>query len=242
MNNKAIALVFLVTILAVSGCGLIDYYYLPLPEDTAQELYENARDAMNEKDYYVAAEYFEKLKDRYPFSPYTPMAELGLGDAYFLNELYLESVDAYKEFLALHPRHEEVPYVLFQIGVASYLSFTSIDRPQDQIADGIEHLYLLKEQYPETEYAAQADEYIERSRHILAEREIFVADFYWIASRYRSAYKRYQYVVDNYSDLEDIRAYASRQAELSYLRFQRDQTEEEQDQLYGAWTDWLDWL
>ncbi len=242
MNKKALCLSIVLVALVVSGCGLIDYYYLPLPEDTAQELFENGREAMHEEDYYRAAEYFEKLKDRYPFSPYTPMAEIGLGDAYFLNEDYLEAVDAYKEFLALHPRHEEVPYVLFQIGVASYLSFTSIDRPQDQVAEGIQFFRQLKELYPETDYAANADDYITRCRQILAEREIFVGDFYWSASKYRSAWKRYQFVVDNFPDLEEANAYATRQAELSYLRFQRSQTEEEQDRLYGSWTDWFNWL
>ena len=242
MNSKAIFLVSAFLALVVSGCGIIDYYYLPLPEDTAQELYENGREAMYDKDYYTAADYFEKLKDRFPFSPYTPMAEIGLGDAYFLNEDYLAAVDAYKEFEALHPRHEEIPYVLFQIGVASYLSFTSIDRPQDQVVEGIQYLNQLKELYPETEYAQKADDYILRSRRILAEREVFVADFYWAASKYGPAYKRYQYVVDNYPDIEDASLYASRQAELAYLRYQREQTEAEQNRIYGTWTDWLDWL
>ncbi len=30
----------LALLLAVQACGLIDYYFLPRPEDTAQELYE----------------------------------------------------------------------------------------------------------------------------------------------------------------------------------------------------------
>lgn len=73
-------------LLSVSGCGIIDYYFLPKPEDTAQELYEAGVEAMKDKSYDDAAEYFGKLKDRYPFSPFTVKAEVSLGDAYFLEK------------------------------------------------------------------------------------------------------------------------------------------------------------
>ena len=33
-------------VLLLNGCGAIDYYFLTPPEDTAQELYENARLSM----------------------------------------------------------------------------------------------------------------------------------------------------------------------------------------------------
>ena len=56
---------------SLSGCGIIDYFYLPPSEDTAQELFENGNDAMAEKDYVSAVDYYTKLKDQYPSSPYT---------------------------------------------------------------------------------------------------------------------------------------------------------------------------
>jgi outer membrane protein assembly factor BamD len=37
---------------------------------------------MSQKQYYDAIDYFTKLKDRYPFSPYTPMGTIALADAY----------------------------------------------------------------------------------------------------------------------------------------------------------------
>ena len=64
-------LVLAACLLLLSGCGIIDYFFLPPPEDTAQELYEGANDAMQEKNYSQAAQYYTKLKDNFPFSPYT---------------------------------------------------------------------------------------------------------------------------------------------------------------------------
>ncbi len=226
----------------LSGCGVLDYFFLPVPEDTAQELYEVGVEAMQEQDYYTAIDYFTKLKDRYPFSPYTPQAELSLADAFFLDESYLAAMEAYKDFEAMHPRNEAIPYVLFQIGVSAYKSFSALDKPQDQIAEGIQYLERLKEEYPETQYAAEASEYISKCRRILAERELFVADFYWRVERYGAAWKRYQYVVDNFSDLSDVKDYATRKAQLSYLEYQKQESSDARDKQEGSWEDWFEWL
>lgn len=51
-------LVLVAWVMLLSGCGLIDYFFLPPPEDTAQELYEGANDAMHEKNYEQAAQYY----------------------------------------------------------------------------------------------------------------------------------------------------------------------------------------
>ena len=54
-------LVLAACLLLLSGCGIIDYFFLPPPEDTAQELYEGANDAMQEKNYSQAAQYYTTL-------------------------------------------------------------------------------------------------------------------------------------------------------------------------------------
>ena len=63
-----------------SGCGIIDMIYLPPAEDTAQEIFEAANDAMADKNYVRAVELYNKLRDAYTFSPYTVDAELSLAD------------------------------------------------------------------------------------------------------------------------------------------------------------------
>ncbi len=240
--KRLAVLLLLLAMLILPGCGIIDYFYLPVPDDTAQELYEIGVESMEEKDYYTAIEYFVKLTDRYPFSPYTTQAELSLADAYFLDGQYEEAMQAYMDFEAMHPRHEEIPYVLYQIGVSAYKSFQGIDRPQNQVAQGLQYLYRLRETYPGTEYAQAALDYIDKSRRLMAEREVFVADFYWSSSRWGAAWRRYQYVVDNFSDLEDIKKYASERSNYAYLEYQKERTKKAREKREGSWKDWFKWL
>lgn len=242
MKRPILALLLILTFTSLPGCGVIDYFYLPLPEDTAQELFEIGMEAMDEKDFYTAIEYFTKLTDRFPFSPYTTQAELSLADAYFLDGQYTMAMDAYMDFEAMHPRHKEIPYVLYQVGVSAYKSFEGIDRPQSQVAQGLQFLYRLRESYPETEYAAAALDYIDKSRRLMAEREVFVADFYWKSSRWGAAWRRYQYIVDNFADIEDVNKYASDRASIAYLNYQKEQSQKAREKREGSWKHWFDWL
>ncbi|WP_319544158.1 outer membrane protein assembly factor BamD [uncultured Pseudodesulfovibrio sp.] len=235
--------VVLVVLMSLTGCIWIDSYFLPPPEDTAQELYEAGVEALKEKDYGDAQDYFSKLKDRFPFSPYALKGELALGDAYYLDEEYILALEAYKEFEALHPSNDSIPYVLYQIANSNISMFKSIDRRQENIKEGLEYLYRLVETYPKSQYAEQAKQLIVKSRRILAEHEVYMADFFWRTEQYGPAWHRYQYVVENFSDIADLRDYAIKRAEYSYFEYQKTLSEEERQRIQGSWMRWIkQWL
>lgn len=243
MRNRIFSfIVCLVLMFCTTGCGVIDYYFLPKPEDTAQELYEAGVESMKDKSYSQASEFFAKLKDRYPFSPYTVKAEISLGDAYFLNGKFFDASEAYKEFAALHPGNEEIPYVLFQIGLSNFSLFSSIDKPQQSVSEALEYFYRVEEAYPDSEYAKSAKGYIIKCRRALADQELYVADFFWRSGKFGSAWKRYAFVVRNFKDLPEVRKYAMKQAEMSYYEYQKTLSQEEREKLQGSWKELVDWL
>jgi outer membrane protein assembly factor BamD len=226
--------------LILSGCGVIDYYFLTPPEDTAQELFQNAQAAMQEKDYPAAIDALVKLGERYPFSPYAVQGRIMLGDAYFLHKQYREAISSYDEFLSLHPRHEQVPYVLFQLGVSKYSVQPAIDLPQDEVAEAIEHFQRIIQMYPESPYAAQAQEYIIKCRHRLAEHELYIAHFYWKSGAYRAAWLRYEAIYRDFQDIPEVAKLADIQRKASYFKHRENQVDEEvSPSRLRKWFDWL---
>jgi len=243
MRKKCLQSVVLCLLLvSCSGCGVIDYFFLTPPDDTAQELAELGNESMQAKEYGKAIEYFQKLKDRYPFSPFTTAGELSLGDAYFLDEQYKAAAETYKEFESLHPRHESIPYVLLQIGISNYSQFESIDLPQDNIVESLEYFRRVKAEYPGTQFAVKAETYILKCKRYIAEHEIFVADFYWKAERYESAWMRYDYVQKNFPELPDIVRYAQIRGRQAYVMYQETVSEHVREKEQGSWKQWFDWL
>jgi outer membrane protein assembly factor BamD len=224
----------------LNGCGVIDYYFLTPPDDTAQELFENARSYMAEKDYPKAIDSLSKLNDRYPFSPYAVQARMMLGDAYFLDAQYIEAVDVYEEFLSLHPRHESIDYVLFQIGVSKYKSHRSIDLPQTELTEAVEILRRLVDGFPQSSYREEAIVYIGKCRKLMAEHEMFVADFYFKSKSYQSAWTRYTYIVDNFSDVPEVFELAKSKAKVAfYYAQQKDNDTIRHPSKFRSFFDWL---
>lgn len=228
--------------LFISGCGIVDYYFLTPPEDTAQDLAQAGFESMEAKDYRQAITYFTKLKDRYPFSPYTVAAELALGDAYFLSEQYDAAIQTYLEFESLHPGHESIPYVLFQLGMSHLKQFRSIDRPTENLERAIQYFSRVQQSYPQTPQAKDAPQFIVQARTHIAEHELYVADFYWRRKQYGPAWRRYDAVAREFSDITEIADYATRQADFAYYRFQKQQSREDQEEREGSWKRLLEWL
>ncbi|MFO7802583.1 MAG: outer membrane protein assembly factor BamD [Desulfovermiculus sp.] len=232
----------LCSLVLVSGCGVIDAVFMRPPDDTALELLQAGDTAMQEKDYDEAISYYTKLKDRYPFSPYSAQAELRLADAYFQDMRYAAAENAYKEFESLHPGHEDIAYVLFRIGLSNYKQFKSIDLPQDNVTEALQYFSRVNEAYPQASIADKASEYARKCRRFQAEHEIFVADFYWRTERYLSAWKRYSYVAQEFSMFEDILEYARTRSDLAYIMYQRKAAEEKRVSQQGSWKQLFDWL
>ena len=242
MPKRFFALLLLVLLPLVTSCGLIDYYFLPPPEDTAQELFESGMEYMKDKRYSRASENFLKLKDRYPFSPLTPKAEVALGDAYFLDAKYAEALDAYKEFETLHPSSPQIPYVLFQMGQSNLNQFRTIDLRQDNVKEALDIFYRLEELYPNSEFSKVTKENIYKCRKILAEHEIFVADFFWRTNNFGPAWHRYLFILENYADVVEFKDYVRKRAEYSYYEYQKALSEEERERVQWTWKRMLKWL
>ena len=239
-SARLLGMVVLVSML--SGCGIIDYMYLPPPEDTAQELFEAGNDAMREKDYVSASGYYLKIKDNFPFSPYAVDAELGLADAYFLDEEWILASEAYKDFEAMHPRHEAIPYVLYNIGMANLNGYPSIDRSPMQVEEAYSYFNRLAESYPGTQYAIGAKEQMVKCRQLMAEHELYVADFYFRMERYDSALARYKEIIARFPDVPDIYGHAQLKAKAALIKSTEQDAEKTREKREGSWKDWFNWL
>ena len=229
----------LLVCLLLSGCGLIDEYFLPVSEDTVQEIYENGNDAMRAGEYAKAAESYARIKDDYPFSPYAVEAELSLADAYFLNKKYAEAAEAYRDFETLHPRHSAIPYVLYQLGMSLKSTYRSVDQASTEVAEALEYFQRLEQSYPGTEYAEKAHEQIAECRSLLAQREVYIGDVFWSMGNYQAAWTRYRYVLENYGDVTDVAEYARKKGESAYLRFRENSAEAEREKRQGSWKDYF---
>jgi len=189
-------------LLCISGCGtsLTQFYFGDLfgkktssetqKEKDAALLAQEGMQKMREKDYVDALKAFQQLKERYPYSQFSALAELKIGDANFYRKDYSDAVLAYEEFSRLHPRNDVIPYVLYQIGMCHFLSFSSIERDPEETQAAIEAFQRLIQVYPQTEYARKAGKQLFECQKRIVAHEFSVGEFYYRCEEYRSSKAR----------------------------------------------------
>jgi outer membrane protein assembly factor BamD len=184
-------------LLLLGGCA----FFTPKEEKTAQELASEGMDDYASGDYRDAIRSFEKLKDFYPFSKFAMLAELKIGDAYFRLEEYEEAIFAYQEFERLHPRNDATPYVVYQIGMCYFNRIDTVDRDQSTARQAVETFARLRKQFPESPFAAKAEEHIKSSYKSMAGHDFGVGMFYFKDKHYKAALQRFMAVLTKYPDV-----------------------------------------
>lgn len=183
--------------LIISGCA----WFQTTEENTPDQLVSDGMYYFDDGDYRDAIESFEKLKDWYPFSKYTALAQLKIADAYFRLEEFTEAIYAYEEFDSLHPRNEAIPYVIHQIGLCYFNQMDSVDRDQTSTRKALETFRRLVSQFPDSEYTVSGREYIKVCQKNLAAHEFYVGMFYYKNEYYKPALYRFRAVLSNYPDV-----------------------------------------
>jgi outer membrane protein assembly factor BamD len=209
--RRTVSLLCLIALaFAGSGCdsNLVKFYFGDTfgkgsssnIEKSAEQLAMEGMQELQKNDYEDAIKSFQQLKERYPYSKYAMLAELKLGDAYFFNKDYAEAAIAYEEFARLHPRNEVIPYVLYQIGMCHFLSFTTTDRDQEETRLAMEAFQRLIQAYPQSEYAQKArQQFFECQKRIVA-HEYDVGRVYFVMKEYQAARDRLAYINDRYPE------------------------------------------
>ena len=111
--------------LLTSGCGWLQNLQSGAEIDetagwSAQRLYTEAKNAMNDGSWATAVKYFERLEARYPFGRYAQQAQLEIAYAYHRDNEPASAVAACDRFIKLHPNHPNVDYAYYLKGIVNF--------------------------------------------------------------------------------------------------------------------------
>ncbi|NIC07988.1 outer membrane protein assembly factor BamD [Billgrantia bachuensis] len=180
-----------------------------------QQLYDEAREALDDGRYTTAISRLEAIDTRYPFGRHAEQAQLELIYAYYETSDWEATRAAASRFIRLHPTHPQADYALYMRGLASWqagrfslerlrlidISKRDLGASRDAYTDFRE----LVSRYPNSEYAPDAEQRIVYLRNVLARHELHVADFYLRKGAYLAAVERGRWVIENYPEAEATR-------------------------------------
>ncbi|MCK5554533.1 MAG: outer membrane protein assembly factor BamD [Deltaproteobacteria bacterium] len=202
-SKKAISALIILSILLGSCLGKKGK--LREMDTTPAGLYEKGLALYKKRRYGKAREVFNEVKGSFPgVDPYYTWAELKVADCYFFEKEYAEAIANYEEFKKFHPFHEDIPYVIFQIGLAHFKQIRATDRDQTATRKALSNFEFLMANYPPSVFTEKAREKANICREKLAEKELYIAKFYYKKKKYQGAKARLEAAVKLYPEVDIV--------------------------------------
>jgi outer membrane protein assembly factor BamD len=177
-------------------------------------LFEKGTEALDNKRWLTAREYFTRIVDNYPQSPFRPDAKLGVGDSYLgdgTGEGYVLAINEFKEFLTFYPTHRRADYAQYKLGVAHFVQMRGPERDQTETRAAIEEFEAFMERYPNSDLMPEVKAKHREARDRLSTSEYRVGYFYFRQRWYPGAIERFKDL------LQEDPAFTSRDAVYYHL-------------------------
>jgi outer membrane protein assembly factor BamD len=193
-----------------AGCATSDETKGVTYSLTAKQNYDKGAAELKNENYQEASRYFSFVRQKFPFSKYAVLAELALSDTQFERGNYQEAIDAYKNFVRLHPTHEKVEdgYVAFRICQCYvrempddfFLLPPAYEKDQTSVHDALRELNDFVDKYPDSTYMKEAQQDRREVLRKLIEHEVYVARFYLDRDSPQAAILRLEGALRRYPD------------------------------------------
>jgi outer membrane protein assembly factor BamD len=203
-----IAALFLATLIA--GCGLLPEVKDETVGWSANKLYTEAKESLNDGSYEQAIKYFEKLESRYPFGRFAQQAQIDIAYAYWKSNEPASAVAACDRFIKLHPNHPNVDYVYYLRGLVNFNEDLGIlgqvsrqdmtERDPKGARESFDAFRELVTRYPDSKYTPDAILRMKYLVNALASLEVHVARYYMKRNAYVAAINRAQYALKSYPE------------------------------------------
>ena len=208
--------------------GMLSLYGCSAKEKpaTPEEYLRLGNQQLDRKRQQQARKYYHQLLENFPDSAYKAEAQFNIAESLYNEGNYLEARFEYEKFLQLHPVHSLASRAQFQLGMCSLKQMLSYDRDQTHTHQALQAFRLLRRQYPQDPLVPVAEAHIRMLRERLAERELYVARFYYRKKAYQAAIGRLLNLIQVYPTTPalDEALYMladSYRAEENYVKAQR---------------------
>ena len=203
-RHAGLSVVLVFVLAACAGGDAAD----PTRNFSEAELYRQAKEALDDRDFETAIDYYTKLGARFPFGNHAPQGQLDLVYAYFKFREPDSAIEEAERFIEFHPRHPETAYAYYIKGLTNYgrqygwfdrvLRTDRAERDTSDFAAAFEDFKAVVEQFPDSRYAADATDRMVELRDTLARHELLIAEFYLARDAWVAASNRAEYVVRNF--------------------------------------------
>lgn len=208
------------TYLIISGCGQKKVEVKPLEDSNIDsqmiKAYNEGLTALDNKDYMLAVKKFGEAEILYPQSIWAPRSALMTAYSYYVYERYFDTIFELERFLKTYPGHNRQNYAYYLLGLAYYEQIVDEKKDLEPIINSKKYFQIIINEYPGSEYAADAEFKLDLIKEILAAKEMYLGRYYIEKEKWIPAINRYKTILENYDDTIYVEEAIHRLVEIHY--------------------------
>ncbi len=162
------------------------------------EAYTEGLKSLNEGDVLFAAKKFNEAEILFPQSVWAPKAALMAAYSYYSQDYYLDGVQELKRFIRIYPKHKNIDYAYYLLGVSYYEQIVDEKKDLESIMNAKETFSILVRNYPNTEYSLDAEFKLDLINDILASKEMYIGRYYFQRKKWIPSINRFKTVIEEY--------------------------------------------
>ncbi len=162
------------------------------------EAYQEGVKALNEGDILYAAKKFNEAEILYPQSEWAPKSALMAAYSYYSQDYYGDVIAELNRFLKVYPKYKDLDYVYYLLAISYYEQIVDEKKDLQSIINAKKYFIIVKEKYPNSEYALDANFKLDFINDILASKEMYIGRYYYDKKKWIPAINRFQTVVNDY--------------------------------------------
>jgi len=211
---------FLLISLVVSSCSKNEIKKTVINELNLEtqvlEAYEEGVKSLKEGDALFAAKNFNEAETLFPQSEWAPKSAIMAAYSYYSQDYYLDAIAELNRFIKVYPYYKDLDYVYYLLGLCWYEQIIDEKKDLQTIIKAKEKFLFLIKNYPNTEYALDAEFKIDLINDTLASKEMYVGRYYFEKKKWIPAINRFRVVVDKYERTIYIEEALHRLVEIYY--------------------------
>ena len=162
------------------------------------EAYKEGLESLKEGDAIFASKKFNEAETLFPQSKWAPKASLMAAYSYYSQDYYEDSILELERFIKVYPFHENIDYAYYLFGLCWYEQIIDEKKDLQTIIKAKEKFSYLITEFPNTEYALDAEFKIDLINDTLAAKEMYVGRYYFNQKKWIPAINRFRIIIDDY--------------------------------------------
>jgi len=190
---------FLIFPFILVACSTLD----DLDANTAEGAFQLAGRYEKAERFEEAIRRYSDVRTKFPYSKWAVEAQLKIADIEYTREYFEEAATAYQIFREMNPRYNKIEYVIYRTAMSFYNQLPEIiSRDLSASSEALRYFREYLEKFPTGSWAEDIKKYQQITYKKLANKEMYIGNYYYKQKKFLSALGRYQAVARNYSFLD----------------------------------------